>query len=156
MALGTAAELGIEQVAEGIAQHVEPEDGQADGDAGEHGHPRGLEHVAEPLSMAPHDGVGGGTPNPRKLRADSARIATPSPKVTTTMIGAAILGRMWRAMICQSWHPMARATSMYWFSRMARTALRMIRALPAVPPIPRARITLPSPWPSMAMALPTI
>src|SRR6185295_13009615 len=44
-ALGTAAELGIEEIAEGIAQHVEPEDGQADGDAGKHGHPRSLEHV---------------------------------------------------------------------------------------------------------------
>src|SRR5258705_552018 len=54
-------------------------------------------------------------------------------------------------MICQSWQPVARATSMYWFSRMARTALRMIRALPAVPPMPRARITLPSPLPSMAI-----
>ncbi len=60
-------------------------------------------------------------------------------------------GSVWRAMICQSWQPVARATSTYWFSRTASTALRMIRAFPAVAPIPSARMTLPSPWPSMAM-----
>src|SRR5580765_8114105 len=52
-ALGTAAELRIEEIAEGVAQHVEPEDGQADGDAGEHRHPRGLEHVG-PARAAEH------------------------------------------------------------------------------------------------------
>jgi shikimate dehydrogenase len=52
-ALRAAAEPGIEDVPEGVAQHVEAEDGQADGDAREYRHPRGLQHVG-PAGAAEH------------------------------------------------------------------------------------------------------
>src|SRR5215831_18346961 len=43
-----AAELGIPGVAEGIAEEVEAEDGQADGEAREDGEPRRLLHESPP------------------------------------------------------------------------------------------------------------
>jgi hypothetical protein len=52
-----------------------------------------------PLSIAPHVGVGGGVPSPRKLRAASMTMAFPSHTVAMTRIGANTFGRMCRATI---------------------------------------------------------
>ena len=45
-----------------------------------------------PLSIAPHEGWGGGTPYPRKLRTDSVRMTPGRRIVNPTMSGAAMFG----------------------------------------------------------------
>ena len=49
-------------------------------------------------------------------------------KVTSTMIGAKMLGSTWRAMTRNDDAPEARAASTYSLCRSTRTALRTIRA----------------------------
>jgi hypothetical protein len=46
------------------------------------------------LINVPRDGVVGGTPTPKKLRVDSAIIASASPIVPITNIGLKIFGRI--------------------------------------------------------------
>jgi hypothetical protein len=64
------------------------------------------------LSMAPHSGVGGWAPRPRKLRVAATRRAFPRPRVVSTMTGARTLGTTWRPMILRSAPPDARLASM--------------------------------------------
>src|SRR5437763_46882 len=67
--------------------------GQIPGTPASHG-ARYILDRAEPLSMPPQVGAGGGTPSPRKLSADSARMTAPTRVVKRTMTGAMMLGRM--------------------------------------------------------------
>lgn len=61
------------------------------------------------LSISPQDTPGG--PRPRNDRLASARITTPIHMLNTMMIGAVMLGRIWRIMILGAEAPMARAAS---------------------------------------------
>ena len=49
--------------------------------------------------MFPHDGVGRGTPKPRKESADSMRTAEATPKLADTRTGANAFGSRCRKMI---------------------------------------------------------
>ena len=46
------------------------------------------------LINVPNDGVVGGTPTPRKLKVDSAKMARASPIVPITRIGLVIFGKI--------------------------------------------------------------
>ena len=61
------------------------------------------------VRMFPQLGVGGWTPMPRKLRADSVRIAPATPSVAVTRTDAIAFGRIWRKMIRRSPAPITRA-----------------------------------------------
>ena len=106
----------------------------------------------DPDSIPPHEGYGGGTPKPRKDRADSARIALPRPIVARMMIGAATFGSTWRARIRRWPQPSARAPSTYGLPTTATVALRITREAPAAPATPRARITFSRPGPKTAIS----
>src|SRR6266540_468687 len=83
----------------------------------------------EPLSISHHEGYGGGTPKPRKLKAASVRITVPRLMVAMMMIGAMMFGRMYRRMMRRWWAPTARAASTNCCSLAAMAALRMMREL---------------------------
>src|SRR5229473_2865020 len=59
--------------------------------------------------MAPHSGVGGLTPNPRKDSPEISSRTIPRSKVTSTTIGVKMLGSTWRAMTRSDDAPEARA-----------------------------------------------
>src|SRR4051812_42436178 len=61
----------------------------------------------------PQLAVLGGTPSPRKLRADSSKIAEATPNVAATITGASVFGRTWRKIIRASVAPSARAATTY-------------------------------------------
>ncbi len=63
------------------------------------------------LSIAPHSEEGGCAPTPRNDSAAPVRIAPATPSVATTMTGATMFGRMWRATMRTSPHPVVRAAS---------------------------------------------
>ena len=58
---------------------------------------------------APHSGVGGWAPSPRKLRAAASRMAEAKLKVVCTISGPMQFGRIATKMIRRSRAPMARA-----------------------------------------------
>jgi hypothetical protein len=64
----SSREFRVQKVPQGVAQHVEPEDRQADGQAGEDGQPGGLEHADQPVSAEhPSPGRGRrGNPEPQE------------------------------------------------------------------------------------------
>src|SRR5699024_10117369 len=68
------------------------------------------------LSMLPQVDSGIWMPRPRKLRADSERIALGTPKVKATSAGEMALGRMYLVIMTPFLVPMARAASTYSFS----------------------------------------
>src|SRR5215211_9348100 len=77
--------------------------------------------------MPPHEGLGGGTPRPRKDSDASARIAPPIVTDATTMIGAETLGRMCWKTIRTGHAPTTRAASTYGSVLIASVAERTIR-----------------------------
>ena len=98
-ASAAAAEARVEQVADGVAEHVEAVDGERQAQAGPQRQPRRLLHVlaAVPrLSSVPQLGISGDRPKPRKLSDASLMITAPMLILNTTMIGAATLGSTWR------------------------------------------------------------
>ena len=80
-------------------------------------------------AIAPQEGVGGGTPRPRKLRKASKRMAIGTPMVAWTIIGPSAFGRMCRKMILFALAPPARAASTNSRSRKARVWPRTNRAM---------------------------
>src|SRR5438309_8970631 len=80
-------------------------------------------------AMAPQEGVGGGTPRPRKLRKASKRIAMGMPMVAWTISGPRAFGRMWRKMILLALAPPERAASTNSRSRKASVWPRTSRAM---------------------------
>ena len=60
-------------------------------------------------TMAPHSGVGGTAPSPRKLSAAVMMMALPKSIVDNTSAGASAFGRTWRSRIRRSGIPNARA-----------------------------------------------
>src|SRR2546430_7231159 len=80
-------------------------------------------------AIAPQDGVGGGTPRPRKLRKASKRMAMGTPMVAWTIIGPSEFGRMWRKMIRFALAPPDRAASTNSRSRKASGWPRTSRAM---------------------------
>ena len=80
------------------------------------------------LIIEPHDGVGGWTPRPRKLRLASATIAPARPKVACTTMGAAMSGRMWRRRIVNGPRPRDFAASTCSRVLTPRTSARTRRA----------------------------
>jgi hypothetical protein len=79
-------------------------------------------------SISPHAGLGGGTPTPRKDRAASVTMTTPSMRVPRTMAEFSTLGRMWRRMIVFFEQPATMARRTKSRSRRESTSLRMTRA----------------------------
>ena len=79
-------------------------------------------------SINPHAGWGGGTPTPRKERAASWTMTTPSMRVPSTMAELSTLGRMCLRMIVRLEQPatMARRTKSRSFKES--TSPRMTRA----------------------------
>ena len=59
--------------------------------------------------MAPHSGVGGWAPRPRKLKAAASKMAEAKLNVVCTISGPKQLGKMAIKMIRQSFAPIARA-----------------------------------------------
>ena len=49
-------------------------------------------YVCDCFSTSPQLAAGGGTPNPRKLRPDSVRMAPATPNVADTQTGASAFG----------------------------------------------------------------
>src|SRR5690606_223130 len=78
--------------------------------------------------IAPHSGVGGCTPSPRKPRAALARMASGMPKVAVTTTGVRTLGSTWRNITRQRLIPDARAASTYSTSWRASTCALTKRA----------------------------
>ena len=77
--------------------------------------------------IPPHEGVGGGTPNPRKLNADSIRIASAMPNVAVTIKIGASAGNTCRIRMRKSDTPTLRAASTYSRSRSESTSARTSR-----------------------------
>ena len=80
--------------------------------------------------MFPQVASGGGTPNPKKLKPASVRIAVAMPIVAETSTGAIALGIMWRNMIRQLFTPRARAAVTKSCSRKERNSARTKRVAP--------------------------
>src|SRR5579864_8782553 len=84
--LGSETQAGVERVAQAVAQEIDGEDGQHDGDAGEEATHQACSRNSRPsASMFPHSGVGGRIPRPRKLSADPVMIAAAIPSVARTV-----------------------------------------------------------------------
>ena len=81
------------------------------------------------MSMFPQVGVGGWTPNPRKLRDDSRMMAFPTASVAPTTMGPMALGRICRVMSLRLLAPRLRAASMKVTCLMARTSPRTTLAV---------------------------
>ena len=79
-------------------------------------------------TICPHEGSGGGTPRPRKLRVASSRITDPTCRVANTMMVLKTLGRMWRDMIRAGEEPMERANTTKSRSLTLSTSPRIWRA----------------------------
>ncbi len=78
--------------------------------------------------MLPHEGWGGCVPKPRKLSDASVRMAHDRAKLTWTMMGAEMLGRMCRATMRPEGAPTEWAASTYSISLVANTGPRATRA----------------------------
>jgi hypothetical protein len=86
-----------------------------------------------PLIIPPQLGVGGGIPNPRKLKLASDKITTPIFVEKRIIIEAVIFRNIWRVSILHVEQPMTCAADMYIFSLILITAPLIIRE----PPIPK-------------------
>src|SRR5688500_5585048 len=80
------------------------------------------------FSMAPHSGVGGAGPRPRKLRPLAVRIAVAIRRLVWTINGAVMLGKMWLSISRVAPAPEARAARMYSWLRTASVEARANRA----------------------------
>src|SRR5699024_3771696 len=80
------------------------------------------------LNIAPHSGVGGCAPSPKKLNPAASKIAVPIPSVAWTMIGATQFGKTCWMTILPCFAPIALAASIYSISLTDNTAARTILA----------------------------
>src|SRR5688572_8416047 len=78
--------------------------------------------------MDPQLATEGGTPNPRKLKVDSMRIAEATPNVAATRTGARVFGSTCRKMVRQSDAPKALAATTYSRDFVFNTSPRVRRA----------------------------
>ena len=79
-------------------------------------------------SIAPHSGVGGWAPIPRKPMPEVVIMAVPKLNVPITIMGETILMRIWENTMRISPEPMALAASMNSLFLRARVSPRAIRA----------------------------
>ena len=86
----------------------------------------------DPLSIPPQLGVGGGIPNPRKLKPASTITTAGIRILKSTIMGAMILGKISRISILRVEHPVAAAADTYMFCLTLITVPLMILE----PPIP--------------------
>ncbi len=148
---GAAGKLGIEHVAQAVAQQV---DGQHRG----HQEERGPQHVAGACEnstrpsamMLPQVGTSDGRPSPRKLRMASVSTAEAAMKVPCTISGASALGRMSRHRmvalgVARRGRPLTKGSS-----RRPITSARTRRVTRGTSGTAMARITVGSVVPSMA------
>ena len=86
-------QLRIERIAQAVADQIDGEHGDQDGEAGKR-HDPGAErrNSRAEASIVPHSGVGGCAPRPRKPSAAASRMAFETPSVACTMSGARQLG----------------------------------------------------------------
>ena len=71
-----AAQARVERVAQPVADEIEAEHRDHDGQARDGRHVRRHQQQSRPVeTMSPHDGVGGCTPSPRNDSAASSRMA---------------------------------------------------------------------------------
>ncbi len=92
------------------------------------------------FSMIPQEGEFWGTRSGViKETAASARITAPKPMENTTMIGAAMLGRIWNTMVRRSVAPITRAASTNGCSRADSTTPLTMRWTLVMPTNPRPR-----------------
>src|SRR5262245_41270778 len=127
----------------------------APGNSAIHG-ARYMNERPDPESIPPHEGYGGGIPNPRNESADSARITVPRPMVATMMTVASTFGSTWRTTMRQCPEPSARAASTYGFCIVEGSAPRLTTEVPAAPRIDSAMIKFSRPGPSAATSESTI
>ena len=78
--------------------------------------------------MLPHEGMGGCTPIPRKLKPASSKMAEAKLAAETTMMGLRMLGKICLKMMRKSLKPNALPASTKVVSRMERICPRTIRA----------------------------
>ena len=102
----------VEDVPEAVAQEVEAEDGQHDGQPGKYSPGRRQLQVRRPsLSIAPHEGAGGLGAQAQKEREASVRMARRGAPRPGPPGHRRTLGRTWRTMIRGLPAPRARAAS---------------------------------------------
>src|SRR5207302_6672407 len=92
--------------------------------------------------MEPQLAVEGGTPNPKKLNADSIRMADATPKVPATNMGATVFGRMCRKIVRESVAPSAFAAITYSRDLVLRNSPRVSLATVGQLVIPMTTIML--------------
>ena len=76
----------------------------------------------------PHDGVGAGTPRPRKDRVASSSIVSPTRKAPSNVTGTTTAGNRYRVTTRNGEAPVARAAEMNSRSRTERVYPRTCRA----------------------------
>src|SRR5262249_37985618 len=74
-------------------------------------HQADCKYVWASFNISHHSGVGGWAPRPTKLSPAAVRIARPTLRVTSTIIGVSTLRSTWDTMIRQWGAPSARAAS---------------------------------------------
>ena len=70
-----------------------------------------VKYLYESASIAPHSGVGGCAPSPRKPSAAASRMAKAIASVVGTINGGRLLGTIWLARTCQPLQPRPCAAS---------------------------------------------
>ena len=92
--------LRVEHVAQAVAEQVEAEADDEDGDARHGRHPPLVEDEARPAEIiAPHSGSGGCAPRPRKPRPAAVRMMPAMSSVRRTITEDRHIGTMWRSMM---------------------------------------------------------
>src|SRR5690606_16046739 len=87
--------LGIERIAQAVADPRECEHRQREENGRREDQVRGDQHHCKPSWIIdPHEGVGGCTPRPSSARPDSAMIAPGIPKLSETSSGPQAFGMM--------------------------------------------------------------
>jgi hypothetical protein len=103
--------------------------------------------VMPELIMFPQVGMGGFTPNPRKLKAASIRMAVAIQRLPMTMIGPEMLGITWKKRIPASLLPISRAASTYFSCLTESVAPRAIRMNRGKRENPMERMSVQKPGP---------
>ena len=98
--------------------------------------------------MLPHEGIGGCTPMPKKLKPASSRMAEAKLAAETTMMGLRMLGKICLKIMRKFLKPKARPASTKVVSRMERICPRTIRATSTHMVKPTAMKTCAMPLPN--------